>query len=122
MDRAGDNAWRHALYARQSERARELLRIAGVPDPAADAVATWVAKSGLHRNPGTQALEDAACMVFLEHEIEHFAARHADYSHEKMVHILRRIWRKMSPEARAAATTLAMPKALRAMLDEAATG
>ena len=63
--RAGYLAWRRSLYVRQAERARELLLAAGIgADQAADA-AKWIAKEGLSANPGTQALEDAACLVFL---------------------------------------------------------
>jgi hypothetical protein len=120
MDRVGYNRWRRTLYRKQADRARELLLEAGVPEAEADDVATWVSKTGLHRNPGTQALEDAACMVFLEHEIENFAAKHEDYSREKMLTILRRIWRKMSPDARRAALALEMPDGIRTLLEEAA--
>jgi hypothetical protein len=120
MDRVGYNRWRRTLYRKQADRARELLLQAGVPEAEADDVAIWVSKTGLHRNPGTQALEDAACMVFLEHEIETFAAKHEDYSREKMLTILRRIWRKMSPDARRAALALEMPDGIRILLEEAA--
>ena len=72
--KAGYLAWRKSLYKKQADRARELLLQAGVPMPEADEVATWVSKTGLKSNPGTQALEDAACLVFLENEIAAFAA------------------------------------------------
>ena len=51
--------------------------MAGVSADEAAEVATLVSKSGLKTNPGTQALEDAAVLVFLENEIEAFAAQHA---------------------------------------------
>jgi len=120
MDRTGYNAWRRTLYRVQADRARDLLLEAGVPESDASEVATWVSKTGLLKNPGTQALEDAACMVFLEHEIASFAAKHEDYSLEKMLNILRRIWKKMSPVARATAVELEMPAEIRGLLDEAA--
>ena len=119
MDRQGYNAWRRTLYRKQAERARELLLEAGVAAPDAEDVATWVSKTGLRRNPGTQALEDAACLVFFENEIEAFAAEHADYSKEKMLNIVRRIWRKMSQPARDHALRLEMPPALAGLLREA---
>src|SRR5690606_26869065 len=83
MDRTGYNAWRRALYHRQAELARDLLLAAGGDHEDADAVVTWVSKQGLVQNPGTQILEDAACLVFLENEIDTFAAKHQDYSKEK---------------------------------------
>lgn len=111
--------WRKSLYQKQAARARELLLAAGVPVAEADEVHTWVAKSGLKTNAGTQALEDAACLVFLENEIADFAAQHADYPREKFVDILRKTWKKMSPAAQQAALSLALPPAIAALVREA---
>ncbi|NBQ58357.1 MAG: DUF4202 domain-containing protein [Opitutaceae bacterium] len=104
--------WRRSLYVKQAERARELLLTAGVTASEAAEVATWVSKTGLKTNPGTQALEDAAVLVFLENEISTFAVQHADYPREKFVDILKKTWRKLSPTAQHAATGLALPPAI----------
>jgi len=112
-------AWRRSLYTKQAERAHGLLLEAGVPAGEAAEVATWVSKTGLKTNAGTQALEDAACLVFLENEISAFAAQHADYPREKFVDILRKTWRKMSPAAQQAALGLALPPAIGALVKEA---
>jgi tRNAThr (cytosine32-N3)-methyltransferase len=119
LDKPGYHAWRRSLYTKQAERARELLLQAGVPAAEAAEVATWVSKTGLKTNPGTQALEDAACLVFLENEIEAFAAQHADYPREKFVDILRKTWRKMSPAAQQAALALELPPAIAVLVREA---
>jgi tRNAThr (cytosine32-N3)-methyltransferase len=100
--------WRRSLYAKQAARAAELLRQAGISSHEADEAAAWIAKSGLKSNPGTQALEDAACLVFLENEIEDFAAQHAEYPAEKFVDIIKKTWRKMSPAAQQAALSLSL--------------
>lgn len=120
--RAGYLAWRKSLYARQAGRARELLVGAGVPAGEADEAATWVSKSGLRSNPGTQALEDAAVLVFLESEISAFAAQHSGYPREKFVDILRKTWRKMSPRAQELARGLSLPPAVSALVAEATAG
>ncbi len=119
MDKAGYHAWRRSLYTKQAERARALLLEAGVAANDAADVATWVSKTGLKTNAGTQALEDAACLVFLENEIGAFAAQHADYPREKFVDILRKTWRKMSPAAQQAALGLELPPAIAALVREA---
>ena len=119
LDKAGYHAWRRSLYTKQAERARALLLAAGVDASAAAEVATWVSKTGLKTNPGTQALEDAACLVFLENEIGAFAAQHADYPREKFLDILRKTWRKMSPAARDAALRLELPAAIAQLVREA---
>ena len=117
--KAGYLTWRRSLYTKQAERARALLLEAGVPAEEAAEVATWVSKSGLKTNPGTQALEDAACLVFLENEIGAFAAQHADYPREKFIDILRKTWRKMSPRAQELARGLALPPGIAALVQEA---
>ena len=118
--RPGYLAWRKSLYQKQAGRARELLLEAGISAGEADDVATWVSKAGLATNPGTQALEDAACLVFLENEIGRFAAQHADYPREKFIGILQKTWRKMSLAARHAALALDLPPAIAALVREAA--
>lgn len=117
--KTGYLAWRRSLYTKQAERARELLLAAGVSSAEADEVATWVSKSEMRTNAGTQALEDAACLVFLENEIGAFAAQHADYPREKFVEILRKTWRKMSPAAQEAALSLQLPPGVAALVREA---
>jgi tRNAThr (cytosine32-N3)-methyltransferase len=121
LDKPGYHAWRRSLYTKQSERARALLLEAGIPAAEAAEVATWVAKNGLKTNPGTQALEDAACLVFLENEIVAFAAQHADYPREKFVEILRKTWRKMSPAAQRLAHALVLPPSIEALVRDAVT-
>ena len=120
--KAGYHAWRRSLYTKQAERARELLLQAGVPDAEAADVATWVSKTDLKANRGTQALEDAACLVFLENEIAGFAAQHADYTAEKFIDIIRKTWRKMSPEAQRQALALPLPAPIAALVQRAVAG
>ncbi len=120
--KVGYLTWRKSLYTKQAERARELLLAAGLAATDAAEVATWVSKTGLKTNAGTQALEDAACLVFLEKEISAFAAQHADYPREKFIDILRKTWRKMSPAAQNAALRLELPPAIRELVQAALAG
>lgn len=120
--KAGYLTWRRSLYVKQAERARELLVTAGVSAREADEVATWVSKTGLKTNPGTQALEDVAVLVFLENEIGAFAAQHADYPREKFIDILKKTWRKLSPAGQQAALGLDLPAAIAALVREALAG
>jgi tRNAThr (cytosine32-N3)-methyltransferase len=120
--KAGYLKWRQSLYKKQADRARELLLAGGVPAGEANEAATWVSKTAMKTNAGTQALEDAACLVFLENEIADFAAQHADYPREKFVDILRKTWNKMSPAAQAAALGLTLPPTVGALVREALGG
>jgi Domain of unknown function (DUF4202) len=119
MDKIGYLTWRRSLYVKQAERARQLLTEAGVPADVAADVATWVSKTGLKTNKGTQALEDAAVLVFLESEIQAFAAQHAEYPREKFVDILKKTWKKMSPRAQELALALDLPDAIAGLVREA---
>lgn len=114
-------AWRRFLYTKQAERTKELLLTAGVDAAEADAAYQWVSKSDPKANSGTQALQDAAVLVFLENEIIDFAAQHADYSQEKFIDILRKSWRKLSPAAQQQALQLDLPPPI-ASLVAAAVG
>jgi len=119
MGRPGYLAWRRSLYVKQAERALQLLLDAGVPAKEAGDASTWVSKEGLRTNPGTQALEDAAVLVFLESEIEAFAAQHSEYPRGKFVDIIRKTWRKMSPRAQELANGLDLPESIAALVREA---
>ena len=108
--------------AKQADRARQLMLEAGWPAAEADEVGRWVAKRGIGKDPGTQALEDAACLVFLENELAAFAAQHQEYPREKWVDILRKTWRKMSVPARALALGLPLAPSIAALVREATAG
>jgi len=120
--KVGYLTWRRSLYVKQAERARELLVTAGISAKEANEAATWVSKTGLKTNSGTQALEDAAVLVFLENEIGAFAAQHADYPREKFIDILKKTWRKLSPAGQQAALGLDLPPAIAALVREALAG
>jgi tRNAThr (cytosine32-N3)-methyltransferase len=119
LDRAGYHRWRRAVQQRQGDRVREILTAAGCDAALAERVALLVAKTAPAGDADAQALEDAACLTFLEDELAAFAAGHADYPREKFVAILRRTWVKMSPAARALAGTIPLPDALAALVREA---
>ena len=116
--KVGYLTWRRFLYVKQAERAAELLREAGVSQAEIDDASLWISKTDLKSNAGTQALEDAAILVFLENEIGTFVAQH-DYPREKFIDILRKSWRKLSAEGQAAAGTLDLPESIASLVGEA---
>lgn len=117
--KAGYLHWRKHLYQKQAGRAREIVLKAGMTDAQADDIARWVSKTDLKKDTGSQALEDAAVLVFLESEISAFAAQHADYPREKFVEILRKSWRKLSPTGQQHARALALPPAIAELVRDA---
>lgn len=103
--RSGYLRWRAAVHRRQGERAHDLLREAGCDAVLAARVAALVAKTVPREDPESQALEDAACLVFLETELEDFMK---EYPREKTLDVIRKTWRKMSPGGQKAAATISI--------------
>jgi hypothetical protein len=120
--RAGYLQWRAGLYRFHADTAGRLLEQAGYDAATIERVRQAIGKKGLQSNPDTQRLEDVASLVFIEHYMAPFAGQKRDYSDEKWRDITRKIWRKMSPEARAFVLSgrIDTPPALRPLLEQAA--
>ena len=99
LDRQGYLQWRTRLYKFHAETAGALMRSAGYGDEMIERVMTIVSKKGLKVNPETQLMEDVVDLVFLEHYISDFAARHPEYDEAKWLQIIHKTWQKMSPRA-----------------------
>jgi hypothetical protein len=104
MDRAGYHLWRTDLQKFHASAAGEILSKSGYDAETIARVQSLIRKEGLTTDPEAQALEDAICMVFLEHEFSDFLRKHPE---EKLFTILRRTWAKMSPRGHDAAMELA---------------
>ena len=100
MDRQGYLQWRTGLYKFHAETAGRIMAENGYDAETLDRVKTAVGKKGIKVNAETQLLEDVTDLVFLEHYLAGFAARHPDYSEEKWIEIIRKTWQKMSQAAR----------------------
>jgi hypothetical protein len=95
--RVGYLRWRTELSRRHAEMAREVLVAAGYDPDTIATVQGIVQKQGLRSRPDVQTIEDALCLVFLEHEFTDFCAEHDE---AKLLTIVRKTWAKMSPTAR----------------------
>jgi tRNAThr (cytosine32-N3)-methyltransferase len=122
QDKPGYFAWRRAVHQRQGERARALLLGAGCSPGLAARVDQLVAKAAPKGDAEGQALEDAACLVFLAAELGPFAATHSDYTREKFIDIIRKSWRKMSPAAHELALGIPLAPALKDLVGAAVSG
>ncbi|MCO5565929.1 hypothetical protein L7F22_019604 [Adiantum nelumboides] len=115
--KAGYLQWRRSLYTIQADKASALLLEAGLSEQEAKVVHTWVSKTDLKPGKeggewGTQVLEDAAVLVFLQDQLHHFASQHPGYTREKT-------WRKLSEDGKQAALGLQMPGPLKSIIEEA---
>jgi hypothetical protein len=104
LTKEGYLAWRTGLYKFHAETAGELMRQAGYDDAMIDQVKMAVGKRQLKVNPDTQMMEDVTDLVFIEHYMLGFAGKHAEYSEEKWLEIVRKTWKKMSDRAHQFAT------------------
>jgi hypothetical protein len=84
--------WRKEEALAHAALAGEILGRAGYDD--VKGVQSLIKKERIKHDPEAQLLEDTACLVFLEHELAAFAAKHPE---TKVVEILRKTWPKMSP-------------------------
>lgn len=114
--RAGYLRWRRAAQHAHGEQAQTLCIAAGCPPAVAAAVAALLRKQDPAREPDAAVLEDAACLAFLELDLEDFAARHPE---PDVLRILQRTWAKMSPSGRLRAQRSALPEPAVALLDRA---
>ena len=69
-------------------------------------------------------MEDVGDLVFLEHYMHDFAAKHPEYSEEKWLQIIDKTWQKMSPRAREFALSgrIRLPEALVPLILKAVQG
>jgi hypothetical protein len=102
-----------------AETAGALLAKVGYDAVMIERVGSLIRKERLKSDPEAQTLEDVACLVFLENYLGDFAGKHDE---AKVVDILRKTWRKMSPRGQAAARALDLDPAGRRVLDRALAG
>jgi len=116
MDRQGYKKWRLDLAAFHGETAGDILRQQGYSDTTIQRVKDLLLKRGLKRDHEVQALEDVACLVFLEFYLEEFASKHDE---AKLIDIIQKTWNKMSEDGHKAALTLPLSSDMLALITKA---
>ena len=115
-DRAGYIRWRTTLYDFHADKAADVLREVGYDDPTIARVRSVIRKERLKADPEAQLFEDVICLVFLENYFADFAK---DHDEEKLLRILRKTWKKMSPRGHEAAMTIQLPERERQLIAKA---
>ena len=114
--REGYHRWRTTLYRFHAVEAAKVLREVGYDDETIGRVGSLLQKKRMKQDPDCQTLEDVVCLVFLESYFSDFAKEH---DKERLVAILRKTWRKMSPRGHEAALGLDLPAGARALVERA---
>jgi hypothetical protein len=126
MTRAGYLTWRAKQKAQAAVQVAELLSSSAAIQPAlaqdeVERVAALVRKEDLQGNEETQALEDVACLVFLDDQFDDFEKK-SDLDEDKMVGILRKTWVKMSERGRELALGMEHSERAKALIQKALAG
>ena len=121
MDRIGYLKWRKDLYKIQADTAARLMQEAGCDERSIERVRTAVAKKNIKSNPDTQLLEDVTDLVFMEHYMLEFVAKHPEYDEQKWIGIIRKTWNKMSGDAQRFVLdgNIALPESLQPLVQKA---
>ena len=108
MTRPGYLKWRADLKQFHARKAGEILSELGYDQSVITRVQSLNLKQNFPNDPEGRVLEDALCLVFLEHQLAELAEK---TSADKVVNALRKSWQKMTPAAREMA--LKLPYAVR---------
>ena len=101
--RRGYLRWRTALHQFHADEVERLLADAGYEEPVIGRVQQLVRKVNLRRDPDVQTLEDGLCLVFLDTQLGDLRRKHPE---SKLIDVLQKTWKKMSPRARELALEL----------------
>jgi hypothetical protein len=106
MDLAGYNKWRNTLRKFHADLAGQVLQEVSYDADTIERVQFLVLKRQLKIDAEVQLLEDVVCLVFLENYFLDFARQHDE---NKVIDIVQKTWRKMTPRGQQIALTLQMP-------------
>jgi hypothetical protein len=118
MNRAGYHKWRTELAKFHAQIAGRIMGEVGYDEGMIVRVQSLLRKERLKEDPEAQTLEDVICLVFLENYFADFAKEHDE---QKIINILRKTWRKMSPRGHEVAVTLPLGPEEKALLEKALT-
>jgi len=116
MDKSGYKKWRLDLAQLHGEIAGDIMAAQGYDESMVARVKDLLLKRSLKRDEEVQALEDVACLVFIEFYLEDFAGKHDE---EKLIEIIRKTWNKMSAKGHEAALKLPLSESMLGLVGKA---
>lgn len=118
--KAGYYQWRIAQGKFHAELTASIMLEQGYTTEESEQCAAIIRKENLKTNSNSQTLEDVACLVFLMHYFDEFAAKYTEQDNEaKIVRIVQLTWKKMSEQAHDIALGLTLPKHLALLVNKA---
>lgn len=116
MDKKGYLQWRNAEKIHHARIAEQILSDAGYDKQTIESVKGLLLKKELFTNDKTRLLEDVACLVFIEFYLADFAVKHDD---EKVIDILQKTAKKMSPSGIKAIAEISLPPEITSLISRA---
>jgi hypothetical protein len=116
MTRGGYLQWREGLKKFHAQKAGELLRETGYDELFIARVQALNLKKHFPDDLEARVLEDALCLVFLEHQLKELADKTAE---DKVINALRKSWKKMTPAGHALALGLKLGPREQALVQRA---
>jgi hypothetical protein len=117
--RHGYNDWRNACREHHAKLVTAIMARHGYDEAEIAHVTMLIRKEKLKKDRESQALENVVAVVFLEHYFAEFDASHSGYDDAKMIDIIGKTLRKMSPKGHAAAMALPLPERTRKLIEAA---
>jgi hypothetical protein len=118
--KAGYYQWRIAQGKFHAELTSSIMCEQGYSVSEAEQCAAIIRKENLSTSKDSQTLEDVACLVFLMHYFDEFAAKYTEQDNEaKIVRIVQLTWKKMSDNAHDIALGLTLPEHLAVIVNKA---
>lgn len=112
--------WRKELGKFHAETAKQLMLENNYSEDDAEKTACIIRKEKLKSNADSQALEDVACLVFLQYYFDEFAAKYTEKNNEaKIIRIVQLTWKKMSEQGHNIALSLTLPPHLGELVKKA---
>ncbi len=119
--RSGYHDWRRACREHHAKLLGEILLAKGYGHDEIAHAGMLIRKEQLKKRRESQALENVVDVVFVEHYFESFLAKYSAFDEAKMIDIVAKTLRKMSPKGHAAALGLDLPHSTRRLILAAAT-
>lgn len=117
--RDGYNEWRRSCREHHAEILRKIMGDNGYSDEDIGQVGKLVKKEQLKKDKESQALENVVDVVFLEHYFDEFYGKYAHYDDAKIIDIIGKTLRKMSPKGHQTALALDLPERTRKLVGAA---
>lgn len=114
--RNGYNDWRRSCREHHAKLVAEIMARHGYSGTDIAHVGMLIRKEKLKKDRESQALENVVDVVFVEHYFDEFIGKYSGYDDDKIIDIVGKTLRKMSPKGHQAALALDLPERTRTFI------